>query len=458
MADDTVYPGLTYATAEEAAASGYSSPAEANLFNWAKTAPIGTTYDLAANSNTPGNKGLTDTLIGYTDKGKAILQTNQPASMTNWRQTLNAVTGNYQDQLASLTDAGYSPQMARFLVGKQYGWDYVQSQEGGAGGAGGAGGVGGVGGGSGMGGAGGAGALNTTQKNALQLLNSVLGGYGIDPTGAVSNAILGLIQSNYDASTIQALIENPSAANSDDPNVKALAAAWNARFAGNVAREKAGLTPLSPSEYIATENAYKAVMARAGLDAAHMDPTKLANLIGTDVSPAEVNQRINAAMTAITAEDPFVVQSLNQQFNLTTGDLVGHLLDPATQASVIQNKVTAAQIGAEAARAGTDIASQNAYTLATQGVTQAQAQQGFQSIAQQLPTTQELASRYSAFTPAGGVGSALQTATFGARGTQTQAQAEAELQRLKTQEVSAFSGSSGAGKGSLGISDTSGLQ
>jgi len=198
-------------------------------------------------------------------------------------------------------------------------------------------------------------------------------------------------------------------------------------------------------------------MARAGLDAAHMDPTKLGALIGSDVSPAEVNTRINAAMTAITAEDPFVKEQLQQQFNLTTGDLIGHLLDPATQASVIANKVTAAQVGAEASRAGVDVNAANAYALANQGITQAQAQQGFQSIAQQLPGTQELASRYAGYTPVGDVGAALQTATFGAPGTQTQAQAEAELQRLRTQEVSAFSGSSGAGKGSLGISDTSGL-
>jgi hypothetical protein len=293
-------------------------------------------------------------------------------------------------------------------------------------------------------------------QNALQLLQSTLSGYGIDSTGTISNAILGLIQSNYDGPTISNLIQDPAAASSADPNVKALASAWNTRFAGNIAREKAGLTPLSPADYIATENSYKAVMARAGLDAAHQDPVKLAALIGSDVSPSEVNDRVNAAMAAVTAEDPFVKQQLNQQFNLTTGDLVGHLLDSTTQASVIANKVTAAQVGAEASRAGVDVNAANAYALAAQGVTQSQAQQGFQSIAQQLPGTQTLANRYQGYGQAGGVGATLQTAAFGAPGSQTQAQAEAELKRLQTQETAAFSGSSGAGKGSLGISDTSG--
>jgi hypothetical protein len=290
---------------------------------------------------------------------------------------------------------------------------------------------------------------NITNQNALQLMQSALAGYGVDVNGDISNAILGLTQKNYDAATITALVQSPTAEKSSDPSVAALAKAWNTRFAGNVAREKAGLTPLSPADYINTENSYKAVMQRAGLDAAHMDQTKLAALIGADVSPSEVNQRVNAAMTALTSEDPYVVQQLQQQFNLTNGDLVGHLLDPVTQASVIQNKVTAAQIGAEAARAGADVNAQYSYQLANQGITQQQAQQGFQSIAQQLPGTQALASRYQGYINEGQAGQALQTGTFGAQGSMTQAQAEAELKRLQTQEVSAFSGSSGAGKGSL---------
>ena len=285
-------------------------------------------------------------------------------------------------------------------------------------------------------------------QNALQLLKSVLGGYGIDPSGSLSNAILGLLQNNYDSATIQTLIEDPNAINSPDANVKALATAWQTRFAGNVQRAKAGLTPLSPSEYINTENAYKAVMTRAGLDAAHQDATKLAGLIGTDVSPAEVNQRINAAMAAVTSEDPYVIDQLKQQFNLTTGDLVGHLLDPATQSSVIANKVSGAQLGAEFERQGITPSAAYSYQLATMGISQAQAAAGAGQIAGQIKPSQELASRYGYMIPQG-AGQALFTAAFGATGSMSQAEAEQQLQRLKTQEVSAFSGSSGVGKGSL---------
>ena len=293
-------------------------------------------------------------------------------------------------------------------------------------------------------------ALNTqiTNQNALTLLQSTLAGYGIDPTGAISNAILGLQQKNYDAATIQNLIQDPTAASSKDPNVVALANAWNTRFSGNVAREKAGLTPLSPADYISTENSYKAVMARAGMDAAHMDPAVLGNLIGTDVSPAEVQQRVDAATAAVTATDPFTLQQLQQNFGLTNGDMIGHLLDPATASSVIAQKVQASQIQGEAGRQNLALNQQNAATLAAAGVTQAQAAQGFTTIGSQLGQQQALASTYNM--NAGNIGNALTAATFNSNiNGVSAAQAQQDLARLRAQEVNEFSGSSGASKGSL---------
>ena len=126
-------------------------------------------------------------------------------------------------------------------------------------------------------------AQNISNQNALQLMQSTLAGYGIDPTGAISNAILGLTQKNYDATTITALAQDPNASKSSDPNVVALANAWQTRFSGNTAREAAGLTPLDPATYIATENSYKAVMQRAGIPAssAMMDPSYFGKLMGT---------------------------------------------------------------------------------------------------------------------------------------------------------------------------------
>jgi len=230
---------------------------------------------------------------------------------------------------------------------------------------------------------------------------------------------------------------------------------WKQRFSANESRLKQGLPVLSPADYLATEASYKDIMIKAGLPASVLNDTNyLGQLIAKDVSPVEVQQRVEAARTALNAEDPFVKQQLQAQFGLTTGDLTMHLLDPSVASNIIQQKVTAAQIGAEAEKQGTDISAQNAQALAAQGVTQAQAQQGFMAIGQELPGIQSLSQRYAANAPTLGVGGALQASTFGTAGG---AQAAQELARLKTQEISAFSGSSGSGKGSLGITDTSGL-
>ena len=293
-------------------------------------------------------------------------------------------------------------------------------------------------------------AQNISNQNALQLMQSTLAGYGIDPTGAISNAILGLTQKNYDATTITALAQDPNASKSSDPNVVALANAWQTRFSGNTAREAAGLTPLDPATYIATENSYKAVMQRAGIPAssAMMDPSYFGKLMGTDLSPLEVQQRVDAATAAVTATDPYITQQLQQNFGLTQSDMISHLLDPTTAATVIQQKVQASQISGEAGRQNLALNQQNAQSLAAQGVTQAQAQSGFTNVATQLGQEQQLASMYGM--NAANVGTELTAQQFNANLNGTSAaQANIELARLRAQEVNQFSGSSGAAKGSL---------
>ena len=293
-------------------------------------------------------------------------------------------------------------------------------------------------------------AQNISNQNALQLMQSTLAGYGIDPTGAISNAILGLTQKNYDATTITALAQDPNASKSSDPNVVALANAWQTRFSGNTAREAAGLTPLDPATYIATENSYKAVMQRAGIPAssAMMDPSYFGKLMGTDLSPLEVQQRVDAATAAVTATDPYITQQLQQNFGLTQSDMISHLLDPTTAATVIQQKVQASQISGEAGRQNLALNQQNAQSLAAQGVTQAQAQSGFTNVATQLGQQQQLASMYGM--NAANIGNELTAQQFNANLNGTSAaQANIDLARLRAQEVNQFSGSSGAAKGSL---------
>ena len=233
-------------------------------------------------------------------------------------------------------------------------------------------------------------------QGALALLTSTLQGYGLDPNGSLSGAIMGLIQDNYDASTIAVLAQDPASVKSTDPSVAALATAWNARFPGNVARQAAGLAPLDPATYISTEQSYQAVLSRAGIPASSplMQASYIGELMGNDLSPAEVDQRVTAAQTAITATDPYTVAALQQNFGLTPTDMVTHLLDPSVASSVIAQKVTASQIQGEASRNGLSTNLANAMYLAGAGVNQSTAQSGYGKVANVLPAATNISNIY----------------------------------------------------------------
>lgn len=225
---------------------------------------------------------------------------------------------------------------------------------------------------------------------------------------------------------------------------------WQARFAGNQTRLKQGLPVLSPAEYLSTEESYKQVMIQAGLSpAVYKDTATLADLIAKDVSPTEVKQRVDAARTVIDNADPYVTLALQQQFGLSKGDMILHVLDPKLASNVIAQKVQATQIAGEAARQGLGVDLQTSADLAAQGITQAQARAGYANIAQDLAGEQALASMYGA--NGAKVGQNLSAAEFGTAGA---AQARTEIENLKQQEIGSFSGSAGASKGTLGVEQT----
>jgi hypothetical protein len=225
---------------------------------------------------------------------------------------------------------------------------------------------------------------------------------------------------------------------------------WQTRFSANQTRLKQGLPALDPATYLSTEQSYKEVMIQAGLpESVYKDTASLGQLIAQDISPTEVQLRVNAAKAVIDNTDPYITQTLQQQFGLSKGDMILHVLDPKTAANVIAQKVQAAEIGGEAARQGLGLGTQTAGELAAQGVSQAQARTGFANIAQALPEEQRLAALYG--TGAEGVGKDLMSAEFGTAGS---ALAKTQIQKLNQREIGSFSGSTGISKGSLGVEDT----
>jgi hypothetical protein len=221
---------------------------------------------------------------------------------------------------------------------------------------------------------------------------------------------------------------------------------FKARFIGNENRKKAGLPPLDPGTYISTETAYKKVMRDSQLPIGFYDQyDDFAKFIGGDVSPAELQERLNIANQSIQNADPFFTDSLRKLYGLQSGDMLAYVLDPERALPFITRQQKAAQFGAEAARQGLQVTTPMAETYSGQlGVTQQEARQGFEQVAQILPEAQRL----SAITPGSQpVGFEETTsAIFGGAGS---AEYKQKLQKLAQEEQSRFAGQTGVGRTSL---------
>jgi len=276
------------------------------------------------------------------------------------------------------------------------------------------------------------------QQNAITFLTQTFQDYGLDAN--IASAVTDLVRQGYTSDTIQIMAQDPK---SKEP----LAVAFQQRFPANAARLTAGLPVLSPAEYISTERSYAQVMQAYGINSNFAtNKDVFTKLLTNDVSPTELNSRVSTAKQVVDNTDPLVAQQLQAFYGISQADMIAHVLDPAIATPIIEKQISAAQIGAESARFGANIGAGKAEQLSGLGVTQSQAAAGFQNIAQQLPGMQELSARYDAYGPAGAIGQELQAATFGTTGA---IDAQQQLEKLKTQEISSFSGSSGAGKGSL---------
>jgi hypothetical protein len=221
--------------------------------------------------------------------------------------------------------------------------------------------------------------LSPDQQNADVLLNSLLGQWGLS---SLAPTALGYIQAGYDSNTVQYLLtQTPEYAQ---------------RFAGNTQRIAAGLAPLSPANYLATEDSYRQVMSAAGLPAGFYDtPTAMAGLIGSDVSGSELQSRVNEASTLVNQTDPSARQALSDYYGVTSGQLVAHFLDPTVAAPILQKQEAAAQIGGAALAQHLSVTNQQtAEQAADLGVSASQANTAESKVAQILPTEEAIGNRF----------------------------------------------------------------
>jgi hypothetical protein len=222
--------------------------------------------------------------------------------------------------------------------------------------------------------------------------------------------------------------------------------AYQQRFSANQDRIKAGLRALSPAEYVSKEDALQKIMRQYGLPASYYTPGdngKQANfdkLIANDVDDAELEDRIATAQKRVINTNPEVLKALRQFYpDINTADILAYTLDPKNAIQDINRKVTAAEIGGAALAQGLQAQGGTAEALAGQGITKAQAQQGYVEVAGMTPRGSELADIYKQgpYTQ--------QTAEAEVFGTAGAAEAKKKRQKLASLEQASFSGSSGVG-------------
>ena len=223
--------------------------------------------------------------------------------------------------------------------------------------------------------------------------------------------------------------------------------AYKDRFSANDARIKAGLTALSPAQYLAKEDAYQRVMRDYGLPASYYKTGLYGKqegfdkLLANDVSVAELEGRIGTAQERVLNANPEVLTALKNFYGdtITNGDILAYALNPSQGLEDIKRKVTAAEIGGAALAQNLAINAKRAEELAGYGVDKELAQKGYADVAEMAPRGSQLADIYNQ-----GVYNQA-TAEADVFNTAGAAEAKAKKKKLKNLEEASFGGSSGVG-------------
>lgn len=274
--------------------------------------------------------------------------------------------------------------------------------------------------------------LATQTQDAMAVLSDRFAKYGLSSlVGKIKElAISGATESTI---TLQ-LAETPE---------------YQARFKANAERLKKNLTVLSPGDYLAAEDSYRQVLRAYGLNQFDTDEY-VSQFISNDVSPTELSNRVVTAVQRVQNADPAVAKTLRDYYGIGSADMVAYVLDPAQQFQKIQRQVTAAEIGSAARVQGLETGVNVAEQLAAQGVTQAEAQKGYATIADILPTSEKLSQIYGTTMDTYGQSEAEQEVF------NSLASAQRARQKLTAREIGQFQGSSGLGKSALAQGITAG--
>lgn len=159
---------------------------------------------------------------------------------------------------------------------------------------------------------------------------------------------------------------------------------FHQRFPAIQAREKAGLPPLNPEQYLEYERVAASLGSTWGLK---LSKAEVDNLLVNDVSPQELEQRFTIAGDAVYNADAETKAELGRLFNISTGNLMRYWMDPKKELGALQNQYRMGELAGAALRTSWGQLNQaQAQRLMESGMDRESATAGFQ----QMMTMKEL--------------------------------------------------------------------
>jgi hypothetical protein len=217
---------------------------------------------------------------------------------------------------------------------------------------------------------------------------------------------------------------------------------YKTRFKANQDRIEKGLRVLDPGDYLNLEDDYRQILRAYGLKQFDTD-AYVQQFISNDISTTELSNRVVTAVQRVQNADPAILATLRGYYGISDNDLVAYVLDPNQQFQKIERQVAAAEIGAAAGLQGLTAGVTVAEQLAAQGVTKAQAQKGYATIADILPTAEKLSDIYKGTLDEYRQSEAEQEVF------NTLASAQRKRRALAEREIATFAGASGLSKTAL---------
>lgn len=264
--------------------------------------------------------------------------------------------------------------------------------------------------------------LTGNQRDVAVAVNALFESYGIK---SLAGKIIQFVQEGMSADTVAIELQNT-------PEYKQ-------RFSANDVRIRNGLAALSPAEYIAVERSYRQIMSNAGLPVGFYDQqSDFTKFLELDVSPTELQNRVNAAAEAVQKAPPETLSYAQQWYGI--GDMVAYALDPTKATALVEKRLSAATSAALAARNGTTVSQGVAEQIGAQGFSYGQLQQGFGQVGQDSGTLKKLAEIY---------GSSATSDDLVKEVFLSDAESTKKVKGLASQERASFAGTGGAGRGAL---------